>query len=397
MQRLEQEILVTTTTVNDPRVCEARSKRSAPVRRFTRTTWLIALAAAVPAAVSPARAAGQDAVFTVSNYPVEARAKDAVTAKDRAMTDGQQAALRSLLKRIVPVTAYDRLKRLKGVKAVDLIDGVSVRSESNSSTEYIANLDFSFQPDGVRTILRREGVPYVDQQAARIVLVPAVRQASGTAPAAVAASWSAAWKGLDLTNTLTPAALETLKPEIHADTLKQLADGTGGAARILTGEYKSDLVVLAIAEVDDAAKRLTVTMAGQDAVGPINWKRAYRMAPGDHAYTMELAAVVGLGVLEGRWKAVQAGSRGGVEQLTGGGAPVRILVEFSSIREWNEMRGHLLETRNVEDLRIDGVSARSADVTLTYPGGAELLADAMAKKGLALKNEAGSWILRGRF
>ncbi len=342
-------------------------------------------------------AAGADTVFTVSNYPVEARAKDAVTAKDRAMTDGQQAAFRSLLKRIVPVTAYDRLKRLKGVKAVDLIDGVSVRSESNSSTEYMANLDFTFQPDGVRTILRREGVPYVDKQAPKIILVPAVREGAASGPASASASWSGSWKGLDLSNTLTPVTLEALKPEIHADTLKALTDGSGGADRVLAGEYKSDLVVVAIAEIDDAAKRLTVTMSGQDSVGFINWKRAYRMAPGDHAYTMDLAAVVGLGVLEGRWKATQAASRGGVDQITGGGAPVRIIVEFASIREWNEMRGHLLETRDVEDVRIDGVSARSADVSLSYPGGAEQLADAMASKGLALKNEAGTWVLRGRF
>lgn len=336
-------------------------------------------------------------MFTVANYPVDARAKDAVTAKDRAMTDGQQAAFRSLLKRIVPVTSYDRLKRLKGVKAVDLIDGVSVRSESNSSTEYMASLDFTFQPDGVRTILRREGVPYVDRQAPKIILVPALRAGSGAPPASASASWSASWKGLDLVNTLTPVTLEALKPEIHADTLKQLVEGGGGADRVLAGEYKSELVVMAIAEIDEAAKRLTVTMAGQDSVGSINWKRAYRMAPDDHVYTMELAAVVGLGVLEGRWKATQAGGRGGGDRLTGGGSPVRILVEFASIREWNEMRGHLLDTRDVEDVRIDGVSARSADVSLNYPGGAEQLADAMASKGLALKNESGTWVLRGRF
>ncbi|MEQ1710648.1 MAG: DUF2066 domain-containing protein [Hyphomicrobium sp.] len=359
---------------------------------------LLCLAAAIAVAghAAPVTAApAADAVYTVANYPVEARAKDAVTAKDRAMTDGQQAALRSLLKRIVPVTAYDRLKRLKGVKAVDLIDGVSVRSESNSSTEYIANLDFTFQPDGVRTILRREGVPFIDQQAPKVVLVPAVRE--GAATASAAAAWTASWKGLDLVNTLTPARLEALKPEIHADTLKMLIDGGGGADRVLTAEYKADLVVVAIADLDAAAKRLTVTLVGQDAVGPINWKRVYRMAPGDHAYTMELAAVVGLGVLEGRWKATQASHRGGLDQISGRGAPVRIRVEFSSLGEWNEMRGHLLDTRNVEDVRIDGVSARSAEVALHYPGGAEQLVDAMATKGLALKSEAGGWVLRGRF
>ncbi|MBA4171452.1 MAG: DUF2066 domain-containing protein [Hyphomicrobium sp.] len=245
-----------------------------------------------------------DKAFTVANYPVEARAQDAVTAKDRAMTDGQQAAFRSLLKRIVPVTAYDSLKRLKSIKAADLIDGVSIRSERNSSTEYLASLDFTFQPDGVRTILRREGVPFIDTQAPEALLIPVVREGAGAAGAAV--TWTEAWQNLDVVHTLTPLKLEKLKPEIHSDTLRSLTDGTGAAERILNGEYKAGLIVAAVADIDVPGKRLHVTLAGRDAVGPINWKRSYRLASGEQAYALELAAVVGLGVLEGRWKAVQA-------------------------------------------------------------------------------------------
>ena len=354
---------------------------------------LAALAALAPATAGAAP--GGDKAFTIANYPVEARAKDAVTAKDLAMTDGQQAAFRSLLKRIVPVTAYDRLARLKGVKAADLIDGVSIRSESNSSTEYIASLDFTFQPDGVRTILRREGVPFVDTQAAETVLVPAVREGASAAPTA-AAGWTASWRGLDLTNTLTPLKLAALKPEVHADTLKMLTDGSGGGERVLQGEYKADRIVVAVADLDMAGRRLTVTLAGADAVGPINWKRVYRMAPGDQAYALELAAVVGLGVIEGRWKAVNADGRGG-EQWSGGGAPLRLQVEFTSLGQWNDIRGQILETRGVEDVRIDGVSARSAEVSLRFAGGAERLADALAAKGLQLRNDGGAWVLRARF
>ena len=84
-------------------------------------------------------------VFTVANYPVEARADNAVAAKDRALVEGQQAAFRSLLKRLVSVTAYSHIARLKDFRAGDLIEGVKVRSERNSTTEYFANLDFAFQ------------------------------------------------------------------------------------------------------------------------------------------------------------------------------------------------------------------------------------------------------------
>ena len=52
-------------------------------------------------------------VYTIANYPIEATADNAVAAKERALADGRQAALRSLLKRIVPAAAYARLERVK--------------------------------------------------------------------------------------------------------------------------------------------------------------------------------------------------------------------------------------------------------------------------------------------
>ena len=53
--------------------------------------------------------ASNEDVYTVGNYPVDAQAANAVAAKDKALAEGQQAAFRSLLKRVVPVTDYERL------------------------------------------------------------------------------------------------------------------------------------------------------------------------------------------------------------------------------------------------------------------------------------------------
>src|SRR5882724_4780838 len=90
-------------------------------RRARRLVWTAALGWAAGAGCLPAYAV--ETVFTVGNYPVEARADNAVAAKTQALADGQQAAFRSLLKRLVPVTAYPRIRRLASVKAGDLIDG----------------------------------------------------------------------------------------------------------------------------------------------------------------------------------------------------------------------------------------------------------------------------------
>ena len=54
----------------------------------------------------PPPSAQSDIVYQVSNYPVSATAADAVTAKEKALEEGQRDAFRYLLKRLVDVTAY---------------------------------------------------------------------------------------------------------------------------------------------------------------------------------------------------------------------------------------------------------------------------------------------------
>jgi hypothetical protein len=333
-------------------------------------------------------APADESVFTVGNYPVEARADNAVAAKDRALNDGQQAALRSLFRRLVPVTAFPRLKRLASVRAGDLVDGVKIRSERNSATDYIASLDFSFQAKGVRDLLRREGIPFTDEQAPALTLVPVGMAPGGGAPKADPA-WTNIWAGLDLEHALTPVKLQPLKADVRPETVKALVAGDGSGMRDLARAYQSELVLLAVASPDPAAGRLNVTLTGRDAVGAFTLARSLRLDRSDPAYTSELAAVILLGVLEGRWKAIHSGSaRGG-----GGGADLLIAVQFRGMSEWQDISRKLSAVPGVEELEVAGLSARGARVTLRYAEGAERLAETLAQQGLNLRSVNGGWVL----
>lgn len=371
---------------NSTKVC-GRSR----ARRARSTGLLLAAVLAVAAGASDrAAAAAGDAVFTVANYPVEARADNAAAAKDRALADGQQAAFRSLLKRLVPVTAYARIRRLAPIKAGDLVEGIKVRSERNSTTDYIASLDFSFQSKAVRDILRREGIPFTDEQAPALTIVP-VWRAGAAGSAKEAAAWTSAWKGLDLEHALTPVKLQALKKEIAPASIDALAGGNGSAIRALVAAYGSERVLIAVAEPDAATRRLNVTLSGRDAVGAFTLKRAYRMDAADPGYAGELAAVISLGVLEGRWKAVR--SRGG-GVVAAGATDLLIAVEFRGMSEWQDISRKLGSTPGVEELEVAGLSARGARVTLRYAEGADRLAEALAQQGLSLRNAGGNWVLR---
>lgn len=359
------------------------------------------LVALVPATVlatlaaAPAVAASAADVYTVANYPVEARAKDSISAKQQAVSDGQQAALRSLLRRLVPVTAFQRLKALPPLKAADFLDGIGVRSERNSATDYIATLDFSFQPAAVRDALVRAGLPFVDAQAQPSLVIPLWRARAGDELTSGTGAWYDYWAGLDLDHTLTPLKLDGLKPGIGTDAVNAVVASPSSLSQVFTGEYKSAQIVLAIAEPDAKGGKLIVTMAGTDAAGSFSLKRPYKISGGDVAYTQELAAVVSLGILEGRWKAVKAGALGGVDVSSDQG--LQIVAEFATLSEWNDIRAKILDADGAFDVAIGSVSARSAEVTLRHNGGLDSLVQAFAARGLTLDNVAGTWRVRSTF
>ena len=248
-------------------------------------------------------------------------------------------------------------------------------------------------------MLRREGLPFTDEQAPALTVVPIWRGGANVAPRDEAA-WTNVWRGLDLEHALTPVKLQLLKKELPPQAINALVDGDGAAIRALVAAYGSEFIVIAAAEQDAAAGRLHVTLAGRDAVGAITLRRAYRLDAADPGYASELAAVISLGIIEGRWKAVKS-SAGRMAAAGVGAAPAAasrdsemlIAVEFRGMGEWQDISRRLAATPGVEDLDVAGLSARGARVTLRFPEGAQRLADALAQQGLVLRNAGGNWVL----
>lgn len=353
------------------------------------------LAFGLAAMAAGAARAQDERVFTVGNYPVEARAQDAVTAKDKAISEGQQAAFRSLLKRLVPVTSYKALVQLKSVSAGNMVSGISVRSERNSTTSYTASLDFRFDSRQVKDLLRQRGIPYLDEPSKPTAIVLVVQPAGQAVAASLTgAQWRDAWTGLDLQNGLTPVTLHERPASLTPDMIKASATNPEAPLRSIAVLGKTGQALLAIAEPDMAQRRLHVTLSGTDGVGPFVLKRTWRIDPSDPVYAAELAAVVALRTLEGRWKAVHGRA---APPPAAGGVPlqVQIYVEFRSHQEWIRMRRQLEEMPGVTDFSVGGTSVGAADVALRYPGGANALAPALSMVGIELRGGGGgAWLAR---
>ncbi|MFM1815419.1 MAG: hypothetical protein RLZ98_2114, partial [Pseudomonadota bacterium] len=235
---------------------------------------LASLLAAVAVFAFAATGAGAEPnPFKIANYPVDAVAEDAARAQQQALADGRRAALRSLLKRLLPVTAYRELPKLKATDPTRLISRVAVRSAQNSSTQYIASLDFTFDEGGVKALLRQRGIPFIEEPAPETILVtvvaasdPAIKDGLRLVGGRAATAWSGVWRDLDLENAIAPLKPQVAKAGVDPVAIQAARSGDSSLLTRLATAYNASRVILAVAEVDQQQSRLKVTLAGQDAV-----------------------------------------------------------------------------------------------------------------------------------
>ena len=354
--------------------------------------WRALAALLVIVALSvPAARAQQSRVYTVEKLSIEANAADAVAAKKKAIAEAERRALNTVLWRITPFSAYERLPKPKSALIEDLLEGFSVRREANSGTQYLATLDFTFQQDSVRQFLQGYGIPYSETQAPLIGVVPILLR-DGKVVRSGSDSWRKAWNGLDLDHTLTPVRLLPLEPALTDQQAQAILAGDEKAFEALSKLYGEDAMVVAVASTDGKEGRLQTRLFGTDGAGPIDLSRFDRIGAGDMNGAAKRSAMIALRILEGRWKLARSplgGVSDGVQHVN-----FAVTVEFAGLSQWQKMRSRLTRVPGVQSLDIVSLSARSANVTMEFPGGAERLSQQLRRHELYLQNEGGAWILR---
>lgn len=335
--------------------------------------------------------AGATTVYKVDKFSVEAEAKNAVSAKKKAMGQAERGAFELLMRRLVPVTSYANLPKIPHSEIATMIDGLSVRSERNSRTRYLATLDFSFSSEAVQAVMKANNLRFVDEPAEMIEVIPLFIKADGQLDTGLS-PWRKAWLGVDGLNALTPLKIGQVKPSITVEMARALMSGNQESLTNAQQQYGTPRILFAVAEENLETGELFVTLAGNDATGRLMLNRVYRTLS-DSQYAMAKSAALSLSILEGRWKTTKVRFGAGAD-LNALEQEVLITVEFSGFREWQKIRGRLDKIPGVKAMDVGSLSARGAEVTLKYPGGAEGLSRQVATQELTLENVAGAWILR---
>lgn len=351
-----------------------------------------------------------DSLYEVAKISVDTTAKDAVAARAEGMAEAQMRAVKIVLQRLMPLSAQDQIPEFSQEDIEGLVNGVSIRSEQNSTTRYIAVLDVSVSERGIKKLLNDQAIPYDEARAPSISILPLVI-AGGNVKSEGAEGWRQAWEQLDLAHSSTPATILRPRPGLGLDTVKAVLAGDAQALAAMQADYGYGPLVLAVGEA--ANGEFVTRLAGADSVGAINFGRSDKLSADAQAIAREAAATA-FGIIENRWKVSQAPAAPPTEVKYQEGAEpqpaaredarppgevprnVMAQVEFSSLKDWQDIRGRLMNVAGLQALEVNSLSARGASVTFDFAGSLGHLQKVLGESGFEFGEKEGIFVLRSR-
>jgi hypothetical protein len=366
-------------------------------------------ALALCASLGAAHAVGN--LYVVAKITVDTTAKDAVTARDMGMAEAEEQALKILLARLVPLNIQGQLPEFTKEEVEEAVLGVAVRKEQTSTTRYIATLDVRFNEAAVKQLFVNYAIPYSEERAAPISILP-VMLTGDSVTGEGKEGWHKAWENLDLDDSVTPATVLRPRSDLDAAVVKGALAGDADALNTMQSNYGYGGLVIAVGEIKDG--KFTTRLVGEDAVGAISFSRSDPIS-GDASQAARDAAAAALAILENRWKVMQSGgpvpAQASSEENPPTPAPgakeepaapkvvprnVAALVEFSGLRDWQQIRSRLTQIAGLQDLEINSLSARSASITFDFAGSLDRLQAALGQNGFALDERNGTFVLRSQ-
>src|SRR5688572_1553776 len=186
-----------------------------PMRRLLVLAFAVAaMSFAASAHAAPAPASAPADIFTVTDIRVDATAESAQTARDAAMAGGRPQAWSRIYRRLTPSAMWGRQPRLSDAQLFRLIRSFEVAGERRSTTRYLADVTFHFNPVAVRQALRQAGISFTEARSRPALVIPVVQDT----PFDPMSAWSAAWRDDVHRQSLVPMVLPEADAE-NADVL----------------------------------------------------------------------------------------------------------------------------------------------------------------------------------
>ncbi|WP_018147003.1 hypothetical protein [Henriciella marina] len=303
-------------------------------------------------------------IYTIRDIEVEESAGSVIQAQQEAFASARVKGAYRLFERLtLPEDRAGRLSSgLSSSVANRLAAAVDVEEEERGGGKYVGKLAVVYNPNMVREFLSQRNIPYTDQTAPKSVVFP-VR---GTANAV---AWNSEWPDSSRgrlapfeTSRGTSMTSSSGWQELQGDVM------SAGARRAIKAELTGSPGSYRV-------RLVSVTAAGETDLGTT-----------DSAATMEGAAERAATLLDDVWKRsaiVRSGER----------TPVKSTILFTSLPEWNSLRGALARSPLVFDFEIAGLSRQGAVVKFAYAGDRDRLVSSLRERGIMVETDDMGWVM----
>lgn len=327
--------------------------------------------------------AAADERFTV-DINVDVTDVNASTAREKAMTEADKAAVLAVTKRISTAEGVARMSALNKDQLVNFIKEVSVIEEKSSPVRYIAHLRIVLNEDMLKQYMKERDIPLLLAGGGKILVIPVFREFSSDKPQLWESTnlWKQAWDNAADTSAVSfvPLAanafnLSTLDAEkalaLDGEALSKVIRADNAAdAYVLDATYDGieGLIVRALSYNGD---NRTIRVAGSRSQGAelfANAVEAVKKQLEDHI-------------------SAQTISENALENT------MTVLYTFSRLPDWVAAERALSNTPIINDVAIQAFANDKAQIKLTYVGTEDKLIKMLNTQGYTLQNRGTYYLL----
>jgi hypothetical protein len=353
------------------------------------TARLVSAALVFSIFVTGNAAARESALYTVSNVEVDVSAKDASSAKLKAISQAQVKAFRILAERLGGAQAVTAVSYLSDADIGRMMSSLSIQSEKSGPGRYIGKLSIAFLPEKVRAAFADLGVSFSEDRAPRIVVLPVWNGPQG--PMVWEENpWRKAWLSLNSDNDLVPIIVPLGDlDDSEMISAEEALRGNEVKLESLKLRYEAEAVLVALAEPAGESS-IRAVMSGETPVGIVTFDKVYDGEEGGLERASEIAAQRFIALVNEKWKSVSAGG----EQQAAPMQTIAVTVPFSSSGQWNGIRAHLLSVHGIAGIDVTTMGSGGAQIRLGFTTGLGELQQSLAVVGMKLVDIKGKWVLQ---
>ena len=320
--------------------------------------------------------AQENGLFTVSGVHVDASGASSTEALNTAIAQGRAKAFQIIYRRLTRQADWPRQPVVDAAGLQRLGRGYSIANERRSTTRYVADVTYMFNPETVARLLRASQIAFSQIQARRILVIP-------MSPSVGQGPWAAALNSPALRDSQVPFTVLAAEDDPGLAGLNFDAAGWNDVAAVAG---KNHVTEVGLVQAIYAGGKMTVNIRRLAPNEQTAKTQVEVPMTGTVGTTYPVAAQAAVRAMEDLWKtrtAIDFSQRG---HLT-------VDVRITDLGQWGEIQTALAANGNVTGATVTAMTTAYARMNLTYQGSLEQLREALGGAGLSLSNRSGQWIL----